>query len=230
MSDNLLKLNAAIAEYEEDVRTLRKHCNTHDAIFTVLLLLVAVMTACMFVLRHELHQVEDNLESFKQETYERERSLVSTETAAEPTRELLPLLREGWLEEIAANVPVEEDEPVPYTPAPFNEDYVVRVLTAEAGADEDLCYAVAQCILNASRRDGLNPEEVLYAYGYTGPASWVSEAARRAYDDVLCSGVTYPAVEDALYFYAAAYCASEWHETQRFITEIRGVRFFGGWS
>ena len=127
---------------------------------------------------------------------------------------------------------VEERQEVVSNSEPEWQDYVLRVLTAEAGDDEVLCGCVAQCVYNACQREGweYTPAGIMQQYGYTAPASWISGAARRAYDQVFCSGVTYTEVADALYFYAPKYCESAWHESQRFIAEIHGVRFFGRWE
>ncbi len=126
------------------------------------------------------------------------------------------------------------------TPAPDDEiaptddevDYILRVITAEGGGDRLVCNGVVQCLYNACRRDGWTHSvtEVLREYQYTGPASWISDEARMAWDQVFCSGVTYVDFEDSLYFYAPAYCDSPWHESQRFVIEVGGVRFFGRWQ
>lgn len=109
-------------------------------------------------------------------------------------------------------------------------DYVLRVLTAEVGSDEALAYCVTQCLFNACEKYGweYTPAEMLVKYQYTGSASWISDAVRQAYDDIFLSGVTCTAVRDALYFYAPRYVSgTPWHESQRFIVEVNGVRFFG---
>jgi hypothetical protein len=113
-----------------------------------------------------------------------------------------------------------------------NEDYILRVITAEGGSDELICAGVTQCLFNACERDGWNRtvEQILNDYQYTGPASWISDAAEKAWDEIFCSGYSYPAFEDALYFYSTRYCYSSWHETQRFVIEVNGVRFFARWD
>lgn len=110
-------------------------------------------------------------------------------------------------------------------------DYVLRVLTAEVGNDEALAYCVTQCLYNACEKYGweYTPAEMLVKYQYTGPSDWISDVVRRAYDDIFQCGVTCTTVGDALYFYAPEYMDGKvpWHETQRFIVEVNGVRFFG---
>lgn len=113
-------------------------------------------------------------------------------------------------------------------PSAEEVDYVLRVLTAEAGNDEVLCGCIAQCLFNACEKHEWEyaPDEIMVMYQYTSPSDWISEAATTAYDDVFCSGVTYESVGNAVYFYAPRYCDSEWHEQQDFVCEINGVRFF----
>lgn len=109
-----------------------------------------------------------------------------------------------------------------------DEDYILRVITAEGGTDQLVCNGVAQCLYNACERDlwAHSVEYVIEEYQYTTPAEWVSDEARIAWDAVFCSGVTFVDFGDALYFYAPAYCDSPWHESQRFVAEVSGVRFF----
>jgi len=125
-----------------------------------------------------------------------------------------------------------ENDDMGYIPYYPDEDYILRVITAEGGSDDLICAGVTQCLFNACQRDGWNRtvEQILHDYGYTGPASWISVAAEKAWDEIFCSGYTYTDFEDALYFYSTRYCYSEWHETQRFVCEIRGVRFFARWD
>jgi hypothetical protein len=112
--------------------------------------------------------------------------------------------------------------------APEWQDYVLRVITAEGGCDMAVCAGVTQCLFNACEKDGWvhTPKEMMIRYRWTGPASWISEEAERAYDEIFCSGVTYTAFGDATVFYAPAYCESAYHESQRFVCEAGGVRFF----
>lgn len=107
-----------------------------------------------------------------------------------------------------------------------DEDYILRVITAEGGTDQLVCNGVVQCLYNACQREGCSPEQALQDYQYTGPADWISDEARNAWDAVFCSGYRFVDFEDALYFYAPAYCDSPWHESQRFVAEVGGVRFF----
>ena len=110
----------------------------------------------------------------------------------------------------------------------YDFDMVCRVVTAEAGTDRDLCMAVAQCLFNSCCREEWKypPTQILEQYGYTEPADWISETAREACQAIFEKGEKYYPVQNAEYFYAPQYVSSEWHESQEFITEIGGVRFF----
>ena len=88
---------------------------------------------------------------------------------------------------------------------------------------------VAQCILNAALKDGILPSEVRVEYQYSGwkenPTESVKEAVSAVFDD------GYQITDEPiLYFYAPKRCKSGWHETQRFITEVGGHRFFAEWE
>ena len=136
---------------------------------------------------------------------------------------------EGPVEDVVQSIKPKSE--APEIVVPYDEDYVLRVLTAEVGNDEALAYCVTQCLYNACEKYGweYTPAEMLVKYKYTGPADWISDAVRQAYDDIFQCGVTCTTVGDALYFYAPEYMDGKvpWHETQRFIVEVNGVRFFG---
>lgn len=84
---------------------------------------------------------------------------------------------------------------------------------------------VAQCILNACLKDDLNPSEVRKKYKYSGwnenPTKSVKQAVSAVFD--LEEKIV---DEPILYFYAPSLCKSKWHETQIFVIECEGHRFF----
>lgn len=87
---------------------------------------------------------------------------------------------------------------------------------------------VAQCLLNACLKDGLQPSEARIKYKYSGwkdnPTDSVKNAVSAVFDD------GYKIVkEPILYFYAPKYCKGSWHETQDFVIELGGHRFFAEW-
>jgi hypothetical protein len=218
-----------------------------------LVALLAVICWCIIRQSVQLAEVRRELHLIRAETVEKsvetavETAEKSAKTAAEtaenvePVRQIPPenvgaaavdladtaalLAKTGDAVAAAAQDPADET----YVAAVVGDlEYVLRVLTAEAGSDELLCGCVAQCLYNACERYGwtLSPAEMMRKYQYTGPLTWHSEAAERAYDEVFCSGVTYDCVGKATVFYAPAYGASAYHESQRFVFEYGGVRFF----
>lgn len=216
---------------------MKRRPNTEELVIIGIILLLALMTACLRIQQHRVVLLEERLSQTQKAVIQLQE--VQIERAAREN-ELLDQL-EQEVEEIrsrlsgetaagAATIPDQETpaEETGNRNTPCAPDYVLRVLTAEAGDDPVLCGCVAQCLYNACERDGWahSVEEILKQYSYTDPADWISESAVRAYDEVFCSGVTYTDVGNALYFYAPAYCESEWHESQRFVAEVGGVRFF----
>jgi len=207
-----------------------------------LTILLFVMAACLLMLRMDLKRIESNLERFKTETYERESRILSAnmptffdETPLEIVDSINNEVNEAEIAEITeigALTLDPDEEDMGYTPHPYDEDYVLRVLTAEAGSDEVLCGCVAQALYNACEKHGwaYTPEEIMWKYSYTSPASWISDAAVKAYDDVFLSGVTYTDIGNAIYFYAPRYCDSPWHESQKYVCTVSEVRFFEEWD
>ena len=87
---------------------------------------------------------------------------------------------------------------------------------------------VAQCILNACIKEGLQPSQVRNTYQYSGWNSYPSESVKRAVSAVFDNGCKITN-EKILYFYAPEYCSSPWHESQKFVREVGGHRFFAEW-
>lgn len=84
---------------------------------------------------------------------------------------------------------------------------------------------VAQCLLNACVKDGLQPSEARKKYKYSGWKENPSESVKKAVSAVFDDGYK---ITDKfiLYFYAPRWSKGEWHETQNFVTEVGGHRFF----
>ena len=122
------------------------------------------------------------------------------------------------------------DEPEPYYPLTETQrDELASVLMCETGGvDLDAAMLVAQCVLNASEKDGLEPSEVFGVYGYSckqkTPNSVCYEAVERVFDNG--ERIT---DEPILFFYSPANMPdgiSRWHETQDFVLEYAGHRYF----
>lgn len=124
--------------------------------------------------------------------------------------------------------PVTEAEPAFYLTD--DERRVVECLVmGESGAEPyDGQILVAQCILNACLKDGLQPSQVKKQYGYYGWHNSPSESVKDAVSAVFDNG--YKITDELiLYFYAPKYSSGSWHETQKFVIQVGGHKFFAEW-
>lgn len=105
------------------------------------------------------------------------------------------------------------------------EFYLVNgIVMAEAGGETyEGKMAVAQTILNNCERTGSRPADV--AWMYADPADTWTDEVWLAVTAVFFEGWTVTD-EKICWFYAPALCTSDWHESQRFVMEIGGHRFF----
>lgn len=109
----------------------------------------------------------------------------------------------------------------------YNATYVMQVITAECGHDEELCKAVCQAIKNTSRKYGkYTPEEICKLYRYAEPSNFITDEARNSFVSAFVYGEVYSAIEDATLFYNPLYGVSKYHESNEFVTEVNGVRFY----
>lgn len=110
----------------------------------------------------------------------------------------------------------------------YNMTYVMQVITAEGGTDQDMCLACTQALFNTcvKLQAKYNPEEVCEKYQYTQPASFISDEARYACEQIFLYGNMYDKVEDATIFYNPSYGWSAYHESQELVCEINGVNFY----
>lgn len=124
-------------------------------------------------------------------------------------------------------VPEVPEEPVAFFELTAEQRTLIeQVVSAEArGEPYDGQIAVAQCILNACKKDNITPEQAIKKYKYTSarvePTDSVKEAVAAVFDrgEVVTN-------EPILYFYAPKMVTSKWHESQTFIIEIESHRFF----
>ena len=119
-----------------------------------------------------------------------------------------------------------EDLATRYALTSSERDLTERVVMGEAGGESfEGQMLVAQCILNAAEKTGTAPSEVVTTYKYTKgrpePTQSVKDAVAAVFDD----GETI-AGEPVMYFYNPARVTSKWHESQIFVTEVGGHRFF----
>lgn len=101
---------------------------------------------------------------------------------------------------------------------------VCGIVMAEAGGESyEGKMAVAQTILNNCERSNGRPSDV--AWMYAEPRHTWTDEVWCAVTAVFFEGQTVTE-ENILWFYAPALCTSEFHESQRFVMEIGGHRFF----
>ena len=181
------------------------------------------------------NDIEVELESIEIPTVEEE---VNMETEpvieVEPTIETEPIVETEPTEETE---PVEEEaietEPVEIEPFFYLSDYERQVVECmvmgESGAEPyEGQVLVAQCILNACIKEGIQPSRVRTKYQYSGWNKNPSESVKKAVSEVFDDG--YKITEEfILYFYAPKYSSGRWHETQKFIIQVGGHKFFAEW-
>lgn len=123
--------------------------------------------------------------------------------------------------------PAEPAEPVlryPLTDA--ERDVVERVVMAEAGGESfEGQMLVAQCILNAAEKRGVEPSEAVVLYSYSKSRPDPTQRVKDAVAAVFDRGETV-VDEPILYFYNPALVTSDFHESQIFVIEEGGHRFF----
>lgn len=115
-----------------------------------------------------------------------------------------------------------------YFLTPQERDLVERVVMAESGGESYKGQMlVCQCILNACEIDGIRPAEVIRKYVYAKARPEPSDSVKQAVSAVFDEGEQATG-EPILYFYAPALTTSEFHESQIFVIEEGGHRFFKG--
>ena len=88
---------------------------------------------------------------------------------------------------------------------------------------------VAQCILNATLKEGLPPSQVRVKYKYSGWNENPDDDVKNAVSEIFDYG--YKVVdEEILYFYAPKYVDSAWHETLKHVITEGGHKFFALWE
>lgn len=121
------------------------------------------------------------------------------------------------------------EDPLYYHIGAEDRAVLEHIVEGEAGGESyDGKRWVATCLLNAMRKEGMGAEEVRAAYQYVGWSEDVSDETIHAVSQVFDFGdVTHDTV---LWFYAPKWCDSPWHESQQFVAEIGGHRFFCPWE
>lgn len=109
-----------------------------------------------------------------------------------------------------------------------DRDKIERVVMREMGyCGYNGMALVAQCIRDAFVRSGYtSADEVISAYGYSGPRSLDPSAeCKQVVSYIFDQGGS--AVQHRLIcYYASNYCSSSWHESQEFVVQYDYSRFF----
>ena len=123
---------------------------------------------------------------------------------------------------------IEYDIPA-YNLSDADRETLWHIVQGEAGGESyEGKMWVATCLLNAMRENGMSADEVRVAYQYAGWSESVSDDTKKAVSQVFDFGDT--THDSVLWFYAPKWCDSAWHESQQFVAEIGGHRFFSPWE
>lgn len=132
---------------------------------------------------------------------------------------------------IGTDRPTAADLPTPTAEQPAvvsasERDTVERVVMAESGGESfEGQMLVAQCILNAAEKEGVQPSEAVEIYSYTSNRPDPTQSVKDAVAAVFDRGEV--AIDaPVMYFYNPALVTSDWHESQIFVAEVGGHRFF----
>lgn len=128
--------------------------------------------------------------------------------------------------ENTTEIPEPTEAPVRFYLSASERDTVERVVMAESGGESfEGQMLVAQCILNAAEKEGVQPSEAVVIYSYTSNRPDPTQSVKDAVAAVLDRGEV--AIDaPVMYFYNPALVTSDWHESQIFVAEVGGHRFF----
>lgn len=126
----------------------------------------------------------------------------------------------------SAQTPDQAEPTVRFYLSTSERDTVERVVMAEAGGESfEGQMLVAQCILNAAEKEGVQPSEAVVIYSYTSSRPDPTQSVKDAVTAVFDRGEV--AIDaPVMYFYNPALVTSDWHESQIFVAEVGGHRFF----
>lgn len=123
-------------------------------------------------------------------------------------------------------IPEPTEAPARFYLSASERDTVERVVMAESGGESfEGQMLVAQCILNAAEKEGVQPSEAVVIYSYTSNRPDPTQSVKDAVAAVFDRGEV--AIDaPVMYFYNPALVTSDWHESQIFVAEVGGHRFF----
>ena len=119
-----------------------------------------------------------------------------------------------------------DETETPFMPITDDDRHTIECVVQGEAGNESLegKMWVATCLLNAMRNSDIDAETARISGQYAGWNENVSEETKIAVSMVFDDGkVTHDSV---LWFYAPRWCESDWHESQQFVAEIGGHRFF----
>ena len=127
---------------------------------------------------------------------------------------------------VVVTTPEPTEAPVRFYLSASERDTVERVVMAESGGESfEGQMLVAQCILNAAEKEGVQPSEAVVIYSYTSNRPDPTQSVKDAVAAVFDRGEV--AIDaPVMYFYNPALVTSDWHESQIFVAEVGGHRFF----
>ena len=126
----------------------------------------------------------------------------------------------------STQTPEPTEAPARFYLSASERDTVERVVMAESGGESfEGQMLVAQCILNAAEKEGVQPSEAVVIYSYTSNRPDPTQSVKDAVAAVFDRGEV--AIDaPVMYFYNPALVTSDWHESQIFVAEVGGHRFF----
>lgn len=132
------------------------------------------------------------------------------------------------VEETETSTEIQTEEPLFYLSE--KERYIVEcIVMGESGGEPyEGQVLVAQCILNGCLKEDVQPSKLRKMYKYSGYKTNVTESVKKAVSAVFDEGYKITD-EPILYFYAPKHCKGKWHETQCFVIEVGGHKFFKEW-
>ncbi len=126
----------------------------------------------------------------------------------------------------STQTPEPTEAPARYPLSASERDTVERVVMAESGGESfEGQMLVAQCILNAAEKEGVQPSEAVVIYSYTSSRPDPTQSVKDAVAAVFDRGEVAIGAP-VMYFYNPALVTSDWHESQIFVAEVGGHRFF----
>lgn len=159
--------------------------------------------------------------------------VVQTEVVTLPTEPIIEPITEPTTEPVVETIEtttsVEVHEPV-FRLSESERSMVEGIVMGEAGGESyEGQVLVAQCILNGSLKEGLQPSELRIRYQYSGWNAHVTDSVRKAVSAVFDYGFKVTE-EEILYFYNPNMTYSRWHESMRYVLTEGNHKFFADWS